>query len=318
MNLAWQTELELPDRRTSDSRLHAATVTAVRTLTPRMIRLTLAGLTLVGLQTRPAQDIELLLADRDLKRIKRRYTIRHCRPEAGELDIDLFLHDYGGPGSNWAHQAHPGSTAEFIGPKGKLELRPADWHLFVGDEASLPAIADLTEALGGDQISIALLEVTDEADQLPLVATDVRWLHRRTEPPGTPQFLLARCVICIHLKASARPTYLARAAPWLRSAHLSPSSASPLSGFSSRVIGTAGAVPQEPCGHSTPLEKGVAHTATSARVGKPTTPSCRAECPQDKTHLRRPVPAGPFHCPVSYRGPQDTGPYMSPSAAAGL
>jgi NADPH-dependent ferric siderophore reductase len=189
VNLAWQTELELPDRRTSDSRLHAATVTAVRTLTPRMIRLTLAGLTLVGLQTRPAQDIELLLADRDLKRIKRRYTIRHCRPEAGELDIDLFLHDYGGPGSNWAHQAHPGSTAEFIGPKGKLELRPADWHLFVGDEASLPAIADLTEALGGDQISIALLEVTDEADQLPLVATDVRWLHRRTEPPGTPQFL---------------------------------------------------------------------------------------------------------------------------------
>jgi NADPH-dependent ferric siderophore reductase len=33
-------------------------------------------------------------------------------------------------------------------PAQGIELLEADWHLFVGDEAALPAIVALTEALG--------------------------------------------------------------------------------------------------------------------------------------------------------------------------
>ncbi|MGD0558312.1 MAG: hypothetical protein ABSA93_25450 [Streptosporangiaceae bacterium] len=47
---------------------------------------------------------------------------------------------------------------EVVGPRGKLELRPAAHHLFVGDEASLPAIAALSEALPPAGESTAILQ----------------------------------------------------------------------------------------------------------------------------------------------------------------
>jgi NADPH-dependent ferric siderophore reductase len=55
--------------------------------------------------------------------------------------------------------------------------------------ASLPAIAALCEALDRNQFSVALIEVTNEIDQLPVNATQVHWLHRRTRPSGTPRLL---------------------------------------------------------------------------------------------------------------------------------
>ena len=62
-----------------------------------------------------------------------------------------------------------------------LELRPADWHLFVGDEAALPAIGALLEALDGPASVIA--EVGDGTDEIELRAPTT-WLHRNNEPPG--------------------------------------------------------------------------------------------------------------------------------------
>jgi NADPH-dependent ferric siderophore reductase len=135
-----------------------------------MIRLRPAGPTRVGLQVRPGQDIELLLADAEGAGVKRRSTMRHCRPEAGDIDIDVFVHERGGPGSTWARAARPGSTVDLIGPKGKLEIRPESRPLFIGDEASLPAVASLTGALDADQTTMVVLEATDEADHLPLRA----------------------------------------------------------------------------------------------------------------------------------------------------
>ena len=53
--------------------LHAATITAVRELTPRMRRLTLRAPTVES--PRPAQDVELVLGDETGRKVKRRYTI---------------------------------------------------------------------------------------------------------------------------------------------------------------------------------------------------------------------------------------------------
>jgi NADPH-dependent ferric siderophore reductase len=170
-------------------RRHRTVVTAISMLTPRMRRMTLAGPSLVGLCIHGAQDIELILNCGSGRRVKRCYSIRHSRPDVGEIDLDIFMHKGGGPGSDWVRCARPGTVAEFVGPRERLELRPADWYLFVGDEASLPAIATMTSLLGPNQITLVLVEVSDSTDEVPLTATQVQWIHRGGTPAGTPRLL---------------------------------------------------------------------------------------------------------------------------------
>ncbi|WP_375478133.1 siderophore-interacting protein [uncultured Jatrophihabitans sp.] len=168
---------------------HRGVVTAAAALTPRMRRLTVRADALLGLAIRPAQDVELLLREPSGRRVKRRYTIRHSRPEVGEIDLDVLLHG-AGPGSAWGAQSAPGDEVEFQGPRGKLELHPAPWHLLAGDEAALPAIGAICASLPPGERALALVEVHDAADQLPVDA-DVRWLCRGDTPPGGAALLTA-------------------------------------------------------------------------------------------------------------------------------
>jgi NADPH-dependent ferric siderophore reductase len=138
---------------------------------------------------RPAQDVELWLRDDTGRRVKRRYTIRAARPAAGELDLDVLLHG-DGPGSRWGATASPGDEIDFQGPRGKLELRSAPVHLLVGDESALPAIAAISEALPAGERAVAVIEVRDAEDELP-VAADVRWVARGGTPPGGADLLAA-------------------------------------------------------------------------------------------------------------------------------
>ncbi|MDT4905968.1 MAG: hypothetical protein QOH52_3984 [Pseudonocardiales bacterium] len=169
---------------------HPAKVVAAVDLTPRMRRITLRAESMRGIELRPAQDVELLLREPSGRRVKRRYTIRHARPDAGELDLDVLLHG-SGPGSHWGATARPGDEVEFQGPRGKLELRPAPWHLLVGDESALPAIAAISAALPVDEPALALIEVGDDSDHLPVDHADVHWLHRGTASAGGPDLLAA-------------------------------------------------------------------------------------------------------------------------------
>ncbi len=152
-----------------------------------MRRVSVQAETMTGVAVRPAQDVELLLREDSGRRVKRRYTIRHARPDAGELDLDVLLHG-DGPGARWGATAAPGDEVEFQGPRGKLELRPAPWHLLVGDESALPAIAAICEALPVAERALAVIEVQDASDELPVHA-DARWVHRGSTPPGTAQLL---------------------------------------------------------------------------------------------------------------------------------
>ena len=170
--------------------VHSATVTARRLVTPRMVRLTLAGAGLVGLQVRPAQDLEILLTGEDGRDLKRHYTIRYARPLTGECDLDILVHDHGGPGARWAATAQAGDQVRFVGPRGKMELRPADWYLFAGDETALPAIAALTESLGPQATTHVFAEIGDDSDRVPVTATQLTWAARRGTAPGTAGPLL--------------------------------------------------------------------------------------------------------------------------------
>ena len=168
--------------------MYSATVVTSAPVTPRMRRVTIRCAALAGGTIRPAQDVELLLREPSGRRVKRRYTIRHFRPESGELDLDVALHG-DGPGARWGETAQPGDTVEFQGPRGKLEVRPAPWHLLVGDESALPAIAAIAEALPPAEPALAVVEVHDAAEHQLVGTADVRWVHRAGAAPGGAELL---------------------------------------------------------------------------------------------------------------------------------
>ncbi|MEO9137706.1 MAG: siderophore-interacting protein [Jatrophihabitans sp.] len=167
---------------------HSAQVVATTELTPRMRRVTVRAESMRHAVLRPAQDVELLLREPSGRRVKRRYTISAARTEVGELDLDVLLHG-DGPGSRWGEAAVIGDEVEFQGPRGKLELRSALHHLLVGDESALPAIVAICTALGDSETSTAVIEVRDESDEMPVPATDVRWVHRHDAAAGRPDLL---------------------------------------------------------------------------------------------------------------------------------
>jgi NADPH-dependent ferric siderophore reductase len=169
-----------------------------------MRRLTVRTAALRAAELRPAQDVELHLREESGRRVKRRYTIRHYRREVDEMDLDVLLHG-AGPGARWGSTASPGEQVQFQGPRGKLELRPAPWHLLIGDESAIPAIASIGEALPSEEQASAVIEVGSEADELPLPA-HVRWVHRGAAPPGGSE-LLAGALETLRVPSGAR-TYL--------------------------------------------------------------------------------------------------------------
>ncbi|MGI8761740.1 MAG: siderophore-interacting protein [Jatrophihabitantaceae bacterium] len=185
---------------------HRATVVATRALTPRMRRVTVQSDSMIGLRLRPAQDVELHLSESTGRRVKRRYTVRHARPDVGELDLDVLLHG-AGPGSAWGAGARAGDAVSFQGPRGKLQLTRADWHLLVGDESALPAVAAICEALPPGEAAIVVLEVQDATDELPIERGELHWVHRGQVAPGTPE-LLVPAVAALALPAGAGHAYL--------------------------------------------------------------------------------------------------------------
>src|SRR5215475_1426815 len=169
-------------------------VAATTELTPHMQRLELTAAELTGFSHIPGQDVMLLVAAEGRKPVRRRYTIRHVDPDRRLLTIDVVLHG-DGPGERWIRSAKPGDRIEGIGPRGKVFPSPeAEWHLFMGDEAALPAILAMTESLPGDSDATLVLEIPDADDEQEVLAparTRVSWLHRLRRPAGDPAALAA-------------------------------------------------------------------------------------------------------------------------------
>jgi NADPH-dependent ferric siderophore reductase len=158
-------------------------------LTPHMQRLELTAAELDGFRYAPGQDVMLLVAADGRKPVRRRYTIRFLDLARQLLTIDVVLHG-DGPGERWVRSAKPGDRIEGIGPRGKIFPNPeADWHLFMGDEAALPAILTMTESLPGDAEATIVLEIPEAADEQEFSAaarTRVSWLHRLGRRAGDP------------------------------------------------------------------------------------------------------------------------------------
>ena len=117
--------------------------------------------------------------------VRRRYTVRAWDLASRELTIDFVVHGDLGTAGPWALGARPGDLLVLTGPSGDYSPDPAaDWHLMLGDEAALPAIA-ASAALVPAGVPLVVRVVCDGSDHEQPFATDALldlvWLHRTGE-----------------------------------------------------------------------------------------------------------------------------------------
>jgi NADPH-dependent ferric siderophore reductase len=178
-------------------------------ITPRMVRVTLGGEELAGFggdgpdrrikmffpvpgQDRPAVPRATsggpLWPTGEPRPAIRTYTVRRFDPGEGELDVDFVLHEGHGPAAAWARDARPGSWVAVSEPGGRFEPDPsAEFHVVIGDETALPAVATVLDALPTDVPALAFLEVADAGEEQRLPGTAmIRWVHRGDREPGAP------------------------------------------------------------------------------------------------------------------------------------
>jgi NADPH-dependent ferric siderophore reductase len=196
-----------PERRRP--RATAAQVRSVERITPHMIRIVLGGDGLAEFRAGEHSDeyVKLLFpADGvtypepfDLVQIRatlprdqwprlRTYTVRRWDAAQRVLTIDVVHHGDEGLAGPWAARVRPGDMVRFTGPSGAYAPDPAaDWHLMVGDESALPAIAASLERLAPAARAHVFVEVSSPEEELKLDTpgdVEVRWLHRGTGRVG--------------------------------------------------------------------------------------------------------------------------------------
>ncbi|MGW1748550.1 siderophore-interacting protein [Streptomyces sp. NPDC002092] len=186
----------------------SAQVVRTERLTPHMQRVVLGGEGLAGFAADTCTDhyVKLLFPPSegvaypepfDLERIReelpreqwpvtRTYTVRAWDPVHRELTLDFVIHGDEGLAGPWAARVQPGETVHFMGPGGAYAPDiSADWHLLVGDESALPAIARSLESLPEGVTAHAFVEVSGPEEEQKIDSdVEVVWLHRGDRPVG--------------------------------------------------------------------------------------------------------------------------------------
>jgi NADPH-dependent ferric siderophore reductase len=169
-------------------------------LSPRLVRLTLGGPQLDGLDPGlPAASVRLLLPRPDglelpawngnefrhtdgTRPALRTLTPLALDPVAHELEVEVVLHGEG-PLSTWAADAPPGAQAAVSGTgRGYAVDAEAPAFLLAGDESAIPAIRTLLPALPATAALTVLIELAHADARVDLPAA-VTWLDL---PDGAP------------------------------------------------------------------------------------------------------------------------------------
>ena len=132
---------------------------------------------------------------REQRPFRRRITVRRWEPEARRLTLEFVTHGDEGSAGPWAANAREGDALVFTGPAGAYNPDPtADWHLMVGDESALPAIAASLEAVPPDTPVVVRLISNGPDHEIALTTTgrlDLAWLQRTGDPDQLAQSLTA-------------------------------------------------------------------------------------------------------------------------------
>ncbi|MFF7364566.1 siderophore-interacting protein [Streptomyces sp. NPDC008125] len=186
-----------------------AQVVRTEQITPHMVRVVLGGEGLASFGTEGFADhyVKLCFAPegadyahpfdmaairesypRELWPTTRTYTVRSWDPAARELAIDFVVHGDEGLAGPWAAHASPGDPMTLLGPGGGYAPQEsAGWHLLVGDESALPAIAVALEQMPAGARGHVFIEVSDAAEEQKVTVpagVSVNWLHRGERPVG--------------------------------------------------------------------------------------------------------------------------------------
>jgi NADPH-dependent ferric siderophore reductase len=90
-------------------------------------------------------------------------------------------------------QAAPGQTLQIGGPRGSFVIpNTYDWHLLIGDDTALPAIARRLAELPNGSRAVVLAEVDGPADEIPFdsdAEVSVTWAHRDGAEAGASDAL---------------------------------------------------------------------------------------------------------------------------------
>jgi NADPH-dependent ferric siderophore reductase len=145
---------------------HELRVVRVESLSPHFKSVTFSGESLDDFISASFDDhVKLILGNAFTEQVWRDYTPRRYDATAGELTLEFALHG-DGPAANWARHAVPGQTVTVAGPRGSFIIPlDYDWHLLVGDDSALPAIARRLEELPAGVRAIVVLQVADAADR---------------------------------------------------------------------------------------------------------------------------------------------------------
>jgi len=169
--------------------------------TPRLVRVTLAGDSLVGMPVPPAaasvrlllpgapgaplvipewNGNEFLLPDGG-RPVLRTFTPWRDDPESDMLAIDVALHGTGAAAA-WAAAATRGAPAALSGPgRGSAPEPDARTYLLLGDESALPAIEQVLAVLPPSASVQVVVEIVDSSARFPLPVESVEW---RLRPDG--------------------------------------------------------------------------------------------------------------------------------------
>ncbi len=220
------------------------TVARKRWITPRFVRITLAGPALThfapwGLDQRIKLVLPLpdgSIADFGLleqptphprewyarwkempaehRNVLRTYTPAAIRPDAAEIDVDLYLHEPAGPASAWALACDPGDALVLTGPDARAGFTGYGIHyappapprhaLLIGDESALPAIANIVRSRAGTGRTTVLLELADRADALLAGDDAAVTIVDRAGAPGSALTDAVRAWISTHGEDFAR------------------------------------------------------------------------------------------------------------------
>jgi NADPH-dependent ferric siderophore reductase len=198
-----------PRRVRHEPRRRELEVKRIERIAAHMIRVTLGG-DLDGFTSLGFDDhVKLFFPEKpagaqgEPQTAARDYTPRRYDPAAKTLEIEFVLHD-AGPATRWAEQARPGDALQIGGPRGSFIIPPnCDWHLLIGDDTALPAIARRLAELPAGTRAVVLAEVDGPADQVSFESAadvTVTWAHRNGAEAGTTD-VLARTLKTLSLPA---------------------------------------------------------------------------------------------------------------------
>jgi len=174
-----------------ERRVLCTTVRETSRLTPEMVRIVVDGDDLEGFGAGEFTDhyVKCRFGDKT-----RSYTVREWDAGRRRLTLDFVVHGDEGVAGPWAARAQVGDTLELTGPGGAYTPEPeADWHLMVGDDAVIPAIAASLARVPAGVPVFAVLEVAGPDHEQPLGSPGdlrVTWLHRGGGPGENPELLL--------------------------------------------------------------------------------------------------------------------------------